>query len=158
MLKEYFYIQLSTWGLLIPLEHTAGVLTLNKAQICPIPGIPPAILGVVNQRGKLLWVLELSDLLGLDQEAKIIPSYNLTLVVLTASENTTDERSRQVGCVVSVPKEIVVLDSLQFQPVPASLNHSFLSGVVEIEKSLVYVLNVNAVFTALANLDILVTA
>ena len=158
MLKEYFYIQLSAWGVLIPLEHTAGVLTLSQTQICPIPGIPPAILGVVNQRGKLLWVLELSNLLGIAQEAKIIPRDNLTLVVLTANENTTESLSRQVGCVVSVPKEIVVLDSLQFKPVPASLNfRSFLSGVVEIEKLLVYVLNVNAVFTALANLDILVS-
>lgn len=158
MLKEYFYIQLSAWELLIPLEHTAGVLTLSETQICPIPGIPPAILGVVNQRGKLLWVLELSNLLGIAQEAKIIPRHNLTVVVLTANENTTDERSRQVGCVGSVPKEIVVLDSLQFKPVPASLNfRSFLSGVVEIEKSLVSVINVNAVFTALANLDILVS-
>lgn len=157
MISEYFYIQIHpATGLLIPLEHTAGVITLTSEQICPIPGIPPAILGVINQRGSLLWVLELSDLLGQDPSSRSLSKYNLNLIVLTASAAATGEQETpQVGCVVSLLKEIVFLNPEQFKPVPADfpISGSFLSGVAEIEQSLVSVLNVNAVFTALSNLD-----
>ena len=159
MLSEYFHIQLQpNTELLIPLEHTGGAIALPVEQICPIPGIPPAVLGVVNQRGKLLWVIQLSNLLGLRQsDTSLRAQYNLTLLVLSASSSPTtgEQESRMVGCVVSTLKEIIFLDSKQFKPVPAKspIFDSFLSGMVQIERSLVSVLNVNAVFTALSNLD-----
>jgi twitching motility protein PilI len=158
MLSEYFHIQLQpNIELLIPLEHTGSAISLPVEQICPIPGIPPAVLGVVNQRGKLLWVIQLSNLLGLRQsETSLRAQYNLTLLVLSATSRTTGEQeSRMVGCVVSTLKEIIFLDSKQFKPVPAKspILCSFLSGMAQIERSLVSVLNVNAVFTALSNLD-----
>lgn len=162
MLGEYFYIQLSTTELLLPLEHTEGAVSLTSVQICPIPGIPNSVLGVVNQRGKLLWVLELSNLLGLGQTPRLTPKYNFTAVVLTDLAGAQSRsRSRQVACVVSFLKGIVVLNREQFKPVPADyspLYSSFLSGVVEIEQSLVSILNVNAVFNTLANLDNLVSS
>ena len=154
MLSQYFYVQIyPATGLLIPLEHTVGAIALTSEQICPIPGISPALLGVVNQRGSLLWVLELSDLLGLGHPN--LSNYNLTLLVLTArGANGNIDSESQVGCVVSVLKEIVFLNPEQFKPVPAdSPIRSFLSGVTEIEQSLVSILNVNAVFTTLSNLD-----
>ena len=156
MLSQYFYVQIyPARGILIPLEHTVGAIALTSEQICPIPGISPALLGVVNQRGSLLWVLELSDLLGLGQSPKSLSKYNLTLLVLTArGANGNIESEPQVGCVVSVLKEIVFLNPEQFKSIPAdSPIRSFLSGVAEIEQSLVSVLNVNAVFAALSNLD-----
>ena len=158
MLSEYFHIQLQpNTELLIPLEHTGGAIALPVEQICPIPGIPPAVLGVVNQRGKLLWVIQLSSLLGLGQsDTSLRAQYNLTLLVLSATSRTTGEQeSRMVGCVVSTLKEIIFLDSKQFKPVPAKspIFDAFLSGMAQIDRSLVSVLNVNAVFTALSNLD-----
>ena len=158
MLSEYFHIQLQpNTELLIPLEHTGGAIALPVEQICPIPGIPPAVLGVVNQRGKLLWVIQLSSLLGLGQsDTSLRAQYNLTLLVLSATSRTTGEQeSRMVGCVVSTLKEIIFLDSKQFKPIPAKspIFDSFLSGMAQIDRSLVSVLNVNAVFTALSNLD-----
>lgn len=158
MLSEYFHIQLQpNTELLIPLEHTGGAIALPVEQICPIPGIPPAVLGVVNQRGKLLWVIHLSNLLGLGQsDTSLRAQYNLTLLVLSATSRTTGEQeSRQIGCVVSTLKEIIFLDSKQFNPVPAKspIFRSFLAGMAQIERSQVSVLNVNTVFTALSNLD-----
>lgn len=160
MLAEYFYIQLQrSLGLLLPLENTTGVITLTPEQICPIPGVAPALLGVANQRGKLLWVVELSNLLGLARPSnQVRNSYNLTLVVLTASSvnSTREQAERQIGCVVSALKGIVALNPQQFKPVPVEFSpslSSYLSGVAEIEQSQLAILNVNAVFTALSNLD-----
>lgn len=159
MLSEYFHIQLQpNTEILIPLEHTVGALALSREQICPIPGIPPAVLGVLNHGGKLLWAIQLSDLLGISQSGKNIKSpYNLTLVILTAktSRTTVEQAERQVGCVVSALKGIVLLNPKQFKPVPAQspILASFLSGMTQIDRSVVSVLNINAVFTALANLN-----
>lgn len=159
MLSEYFHIQLQpNTEILIPLEHTVGALALSRERICPIPGISPAVLGVINQHGKLLWAVHLSDLLGINQSAKSLKlKYNLTLVILTVNTDrtTVEQAERQVGCVVSALKGIVLLNPKQFKPVPAQypIFGSFLSGMTQIDRSLVSVLNVNAVFTALANLD-----
>lgn len=161
MLSEYFHIQLQPdTEILIPLEHTVGALALSREQICPIPGISPTALGVLNHGGKLLWAIQLSDLLGINQSAKSVKlQYNLTLIILTAktSRTTVEQIDRQVGCVVSALKGIVLLNPKQFKPVPTQspILASFLSGMTQIDRSPLSVINVNAVFTALANLDLI---
>jgi twitching motility protein PilI len=158
MLTEYFHIQLSpTTELLLPLDNTAGVVTLTLEQVCPIPGVAPTLLGVANQRGKLLWVLDLSGLLGLVSSVRNAHAKtNLTLVVLNGSVHTTREQDlRQVGCVVSLLKGIVSLDPEQFQPVPAEFSPAlklYGTGVARLEQP-VTALNVNAIFTALSTCD-----
>lgn len=157
-MSEYFYIQLGqSQDLLLPLENTAGVVTLALEQICPIPGVAPALWGVANQQGKLLWVLELSALLGLQPRNWIKSKYNLTLVVLTSRSvsSTTEPAERQIGCVVSELKGIVALSQQQLQPLAASASlNPYLFAMAEIEQTRVAVLNVGAVFATLSNLDL----
>lgn len=158
MSSEYFHVHLrQSVSIVIPLKITLEVITLARKEICPIPGVPPALLGVVNQRGRLLWVLELSDLLGLDpHKRKLQPQDDLTLCVLTAPQTRMplSLQDASVGCVVSELKGIVSLTREQFKPVPEEFPptiRSFISGVAEIEELSVALLNVNAVFTALSN-------
>jgi twitching motility protein PilI len=59
MLTDYFHVQLRQgMEVVLPLDSAVEVITLNQKEICPIPGVSPALLGVVNHRGKLLWVLQ----------------------------------------------------------------------------------------------------
>lgn len=156
-MSEYFYIQLGrSQNLLLPLENTAGVVTLALEQICPIPGVAPALWGVANQQGKLLWVLELSALLGLQPRNWVKSKYNLTLVVLTSRSvsSTTEPAERQIGCVVSELKGIVALSQQQLQPLTASSLNPYLCAMAEIEQTRVAVLDVGAVFATLSNLDL----
>ncbi|BFM40323.1 chemotaxis protein CheW [Synechocystis sp. LKSZ1] len=65
MVKDFFWVELtSALSLAIPLEQTAEVLSMGPTELCPVPGIKPAFLGVSNQRGQLLWVIDLNHLLG----------------------------------------------------------------------------------------------
>ncbi len=108
MINDYFCVQLHrSANVLFPLESTQEVISLTYGEVCPVPGVSSALIGVVNQRGKLLWVLELSDLLQLSetQYTRRSPD-NLTLLVL---RNCT-KSGQQVGCVVSALKGIVSLD------------------------------------------------
>ena len=83
MIQDYFSIQLSgDLRVALPLTHVETVARFQRQIICPIPGIPPFWLGVINQKGSLLWVLdgdrffELAS--SLDQA-----SPNLTTVILS---------------------------------------------------------------------------
>lgn len=161
MLIDYFHVQLrQSIGVLLPLDSTIEVITLNPREICLIPGVPPAVLGVVNQRGKLLWVIELSDLLGLAPLPKQVRlQHNLILVVLASRvADATIRQSGQIACVVSALSGVVTLDPQKFQPGAANspIHSSFLSGVAEI-KSPVGVLNVNAVLASLSSTPNLVS-
>lgn len=156
MLTDYFHVQLrQEMEVVLPLDSAVEVITLNQKEICPIPGVSPALLGVVNQRGKLLWVLQLSDFLGLAKSPKQRLQDNLILLVVTpeSANSSAIGRECQLACVVSALKGIVTLNSIKIKPVSARLAPnlgSFLSGVTEIEQSVVGVLNVNTVLSAIS--------
>ncbi len=160
MVKDYFCIQLrQSVKLALPLENVVEVITLNWEEICPIPGVAAALLGVVNQRGQLLWVLELgdllSDLLGLAPSPMRYRSRDrlkLLAIALHPAEQTPAEGSPQLACAVSAIEGVVSLDTDDIKPIPANLApsfSSFLSGVAAIENLQVALLNVPAVFAAL---------
>ncbi|MBW4636763.1 MAG: chemotaxis protein CheW [Gloeocapsa sp. UFS-A4-WI-NPMV-4B04] len=156
MLTDYFHVQLRQgMEVVLPLDSAVEVITLNQKEICPIPGVSPALLGVVNQRGKLLWVLQLSDFLGLAKSPKQRLQDNLILLVVTteSANSSAIGRECQLACVVSALKGIVTLNSIKIKPVSARLAPnlgSFLSGVTEIEQSVVGVLNVNTVLSGIS--------
>ncbi len=112
MVSDYFCGQLrQSVNVLFPLSSTQEVISLTYGEICSVPGVSSALIGVVNQRGKLLWVLDLSDLLQIAPERKVSRAQdNLTLLIL--SDNTKSEQ--QVGCVISALTGIISVDlSLQ---------------------------------------------
>ena len=108
MITDYFCCQLrQSVKVLFPLESTEEVISLTYEEICPVPGVSDSLIGVVNQRGKLLWVLELSDLLQIEPDNKIRRSPDtLTLLVLSNSHNS----EQQVGCVISHLEGIIPID------------------------------------------------
>lgn len=156
MLTDYFHVQLrQSIDVLLPLESTTEVISCTRGEICQIPGVESALLGVVNQRGKLLWVLDLSDLLKLPPSpTRSRFQDNLTLVVLSdrSLNSTAREAEHQVGCVVAALKGIVPLNASEFKPAPASFSSSLKSissNIVEIEDSFITVLNAKAVLAAI---------
>ncbi|HIK29445.1 MAG: chemotaxis protein CheW [Oscillatoriaceae bacterium SKW80] len=160
MIKDYFCIQVrQSVQLALPLENVIDVITLNWEKIYPIPGVAAALLGVVNQRGRLLWVLELGDLLS--QLLGLTPSpiryrvgerLKLLTITLNPVEQMPSEDSRQIACVVSELKGVVSLDTDNIKPIPTNLTpsfNSFLSGVAVIKNLPVALLNVPAIFATL---------
>ena len=124
MLTDYFHVQLRQgMEVVLPLDSAVEVITINQKEICPIPGVSPALLGVVNQRGKLLWVLQLSDFLGLAKSPKQRLQDNLILLVVTTelANSSAIGRECQLACVVSALKGIVTLNSIKIKPVSARL-------------------------------------
>lgn len=157
MLTDYFHLQLrQEVSLLIPMTHTVEVISQTRGEICPLPGVSPNLLGVVNQRGRLLWVLELSDLLGLAKSSnRSRPQDKLTILIITSNFSTTsilDEERPKVGCVVSRLQGIVSLNSESFEPLQDEFqitSRSLLEGMTTINNSPAAVLNVPALLAAI---------
>ncbi len=146
MLDDYFFVQLrQSIKVVLPLNSVKEVISLSYGEVCPIPGVAPALLGVVNQRGKLLWVLDLGDLLKIPPSVENLRSQaDLTLLVL---KNRINER--QVGCVVAALKGVVALDSTELQALdPQNLTptlKAFSSAIAIVEQEAVAALDINAI-------------
>lgn len=98
--QDYFQVELSNQDILmIPLEKVAEILTTNRNQICPIPGVHHGILGITNQRGRLLWVMELNP-------QKYQQQQKMTIVVISYN-------NKRIGCIVAKLKGIVSIDSTE---------------------------------------------
>ncbi|WP_254565102.1 chemotaxis protein CheW [Oscillatoria sp. HE19RPO] len=128
MLRTYAGLQLSPKvQVMVPIEQVIEEITLSRRQICPIPGVPEAILGVVNTGGKLLWVIDLADflteVLGLTRRS---PSRvdELTLVVIrkdpTPEPDPQEEESTvtPLACLVCDRLATLTLNSTQLTPIP----------------------------------------
>jgi twitching motility protein PilI len=144
MIIDYFKVELAqSQPLAIALDQTAEVLTLQRSEICPVPGVKPELLGVSNQRGKLLWFVDLSAILQI-----AFPSFQssrrekITAIVLS-SENL------KVAGVVANLKGIIDLDSRDFQPHP----HPCLLGQTRLDDSPLRILDVESVFQTLQLTD-----
>jgi len=143
-MKDYFKVKINQANLLaIPIESTREVINVLKSDICPICGVNSAILGVINHRGKLLWIVELENLLELNLnyggEKQNKPHEKLTIIILKNQE-------KQIGAVVNDLKEIVSLDLDQFELRDSNLPIKTYLNSEEISEK---ILDVDAVFTAL---------
>ncbi|MCL6436771.1 MAG: chemotaxis protein CheW [Leptolyngbyaceae cyanobacterium HOT.MB2.61] len=62
------YLRLSladTVPALLRMKQVQEVLVLPAARLTPIPNLPPLVLGLMNRRSRVLWVVDLPQLLGL---------------------------------------------------------------------------------------------
>lgn len=140
MIVDYFKVELAqSQFLAIALEQTAEVLTLQRIDICPIPGVKPELVGVSNQRGKLLWVIDLSAMLQLPPlNPRLSRQDKVTAVVLTT------ENYRIAGIVTNL-KGIISLNTESLDPHP----HPFLLAQTTFEDAVLTVLDVDAIFNGL---------
>ncbi|BAQ59684.1 hypothetical protein GM3708_89 [Geminocystis sp. NIES-3708] len=103
---DYFIVELNNdQKIAIPLDKVQEVMSISYNDICPIPGVKESLLGIVSQRGNLLWLLDLSRLL-----------YNFRLLNNSYSSSTilvTKLEENYIGLVVKKLGEIkdLVLDN-----------------------------------------------
>ncbi|MDC0835473.1 hypothetical protein AY599_01450 [Leptolyngbya valderiana BDU 20041] len=85
MERDYFKIRVSsTVRVALPLSQIEAALQIDRRLVCPVPGVAPALLGVINRRGTLTWVLDLSHFLELGP-LPAIPGQALKAIALSAS-------------------------------------------------------------------------
>ncbi|URR36087.1 chemotaxis protein CheW [Thermosynechococcus sp. HN-54] len=150
-IQEYFHVELPRRvNVAIPLEQTAEVFSLEPRDICLMPGVSAALLGISNQRGRLLWMLDLLQLLGVQHDWGRSPHQRWTALVMRDTDRSSP---RQLACVVSQLRGIIHVPPEKQQPVPQRLQRQvqqYLQGFVQFDRVPILLLNVEAIFASIA--------
>lgn len=124
------------------LEHIQEVLVLPGEQITLMPSMPDYVLGLMNRRSKVIWVVDLPQMLGLNPLGKDIQQYHIAIVSL---ENML------LGLAVQQVQGVVRLTVNDIQP---SLNDAtpnlipYLRGAVVRQSENLLVLDLKAIMIA----------
>ncbi|ERN40377.1 chemotaxis signal transduction protein [Rubidibacter lacunae KORDI 51-2] len=150
---DYFQLELAS-GVRVAaaIASVVEVTGCSRGEVCPLPGVPSALLGVLNQRGRLLWVLDLGRLLRLPPTSELPrPQDRLTLVILG------DRQGRaRLGCVVVALRGVVGLDREQLKPPPARLQadvRPLVSGMGITPDGLIAAIDVDAILASLQHVS-----
>ena len=103
------------------------------AQETPLPHAPAYVRGVVNLRGAVLPIVDLSERLGLGQAS---PSAQHVIIVAQIGANT-------VGLLVSAVSDILTVSDQMIQPTPAvaaGVASSYVQGLLTVENRMVSLL------------------
>ena len=85
---------------MLPTEDLGEIIKIDPSHIVPIFDLSPAVMGVYNHRGEVLWVVDLSSLLELEPlyQQNYYHSYNVLLI--NKDQKVLGLAVRQVGHLV----------------------------------------------------------
>lgn len=66
MAEQFLTLILPEQRVMLPAQQLLEVLSLSSDRLSPIPDTPSYAMGVTNWRGEVLWVVDLSALMGLE--------------------------------------------------------------------------------------------
>jgi positive phototaxis protein PixI len=112
----------------IDIDCVTELINIPVDRVVPMPHLPPAVMGVYNWRGEILWIADFGKLLGLNapQSARHSRSLQPTIVVSNLAAGTT----MTIGLMVAEIEEIEWCETAQIQaPTPDLLPQSLSSWV-----------------------------
>ncbi|GAC1470444.1 MAG: chemotaxis protein CheW [Chamaesiphon sp.] len=65
---------------ILSMQYAQEVVVVPMGRITPIPRMPFCVRGLLNQRNKLLWVVDLAHLLGLEPVDANLQQYNVAII------------------------------------------------------------------------------
>ncbi len=71
----------STQSLLIAVESIVAVQSLTIAEVLPVPQMNPAVMGLYNWRGEVIWLVDLAQQMGFSSLAEQQSRAFMTIVV-----------------------------------------------------------------------------
>ena len=125
----------------LPMKYAQQVLVVPAKRISPIPNMPNPVLGLLNQRSHVYWVVDLPQMLGL-QALDTVQQY---YVAIASSSNCP------LGLGVQELKGIVRLSADAIQPPIGKISpsiSSYLQGCVRQENEVLLILNAQAIIDA----------
>jgi positive phototaxis protein PixI len=129
---------------LLPMLQVQEVVSLPASRLAPMPNMPPCILGLMNRRSQVLWVVNLVQLLGLPSLPQTQRDYSL--VVIRSAGLT-------LALVVQQIKNHSWIAPESIQPVPEQLSprlQPYLRGCLLEETALALVLDADAIANSAA--------
>jgi positive phototaxis protein PixI len=112
---------------LMEIDLVTELVNIQIDRVVPMPHLQPAVMGVYNWRGEILWIVDLAMSMGMN--GSLLRTRSLQPTIVLTSRVTTEHPARKtVGLVVNEIAEIEWFDRDLIQSsVPAHIHPKFLS-------------------------------
>ena len=125
---QFVIFQLSEQLFGIRIEDVQEILDYQK--ITPVPYAPKFVKGIIDLRGEIVPVIELS---------KNTNEYSKHKLIVVSLQN------QQAAILVSDVTEVTAIDEVDIRKPPALLCHKALAGIIKLNNQLVILLNVEKI-------------
>jgi positive phototaxis protein PixI len=112
--QQFLGFNLAQSQAMLPTQQLTEILRLQVSQVVPIPDMLPSVLGVCNWRGEILWLVDLSALLGFQ------PLYTRTLRQGQVTIVIIHHQGHRLGLAVDLIHQMVWCDPQKIQPQPTA--------------------------------------
>jgi positive phototaxis protein PixI len=141
--EAFLQIQLNAdnWAVLA-LKNAQEVVTIPAHKITPIPNMNPYILGLLNQRSRVLWVVDIAQMLGLEPLSRKAREYNVTIIKV---------KNISLALIVKKVQGVIRLDTDLIQSSLSNISPEltpFLRGIFLEKKRVLLVLDAEAIINA----------
>ncbi|NER78370.1 MAG: purine-binding chemotaxis protein CheW [Leptolyngbya sp. SIO1D8] len=75
-----FHLGHQSYPAVFSMQHVQEVFTLSSQQLTPMPNMPPCMLGLMNHRSRVVWVVDLALLLEINRLDITAQQYNLIVI------------------------------------------------------------------------------
>lgn len=126
----------------LPMNNTQEVLRIKRDRITPIPNMPDCVFGLLNQRSRIFWIVDLAQLLDIQPLDRSFQEYNLVII-------QTKETS--LGLAVPSIKGVIRFSLEDIQSPVGNVDPGlvpYLQGCVLQEKSVLLVLDPETIVTS----------
>lgn len=124
---------------LFPMQYAQEVLIVPGQRLTAMPGMPVGVLGLMNRRSRVFWLVDLAQILGLPPLAPNLQQYNVAL--MRVGQAAMGLAVQEVKGVARFPRELI--QSLQ-GPTPSSLA-MYLQGMILQPTEVLLVLEAEAI-------------
>ncbi|MDG2991875.1 chemotaxis protein CheW [Candidatus Synechococcus calcipolaris G9] len=141
--EAYLRLQLSdSLSAILPMQQTQEVLVVPSLRLTPMPNMPPPVIGLLNHRNRVVWVVDLPHLLDLPSLPMDMPQQTIAIVRVD---------QQPLALAVSQIRGVIRLmpDAIQSPvgTVPAALV-PYLSGCCLLDSEMLLVLDPRAIIGA----------
>ena len=139
---SYPYLQLQLTAnivAIVAMKYAQEVLTLSSRRITPMPNMPDCVIGLLNQRNRVFWVADLSQMLNMQPVERNLQQYHLAIIRV---------EDIPLGLIVSQVKGTVRLSLSAIQSPQGKVISSlepYLQGYCQQEDKKILVLNPEAI-------------
>lgn len=126
--------------MLVPIGAVREILEVGRST--PLPRAPDFVLGVMNLRGSVVPVIDVSARFGQGRA----PLGKRSAIVVVDVQSTEDEQRMVAGMLVDAVYEVLDVDAASIESVPAlgvAVPHEFLSGMVNVRGNYEPLLSLN---------------
>jgi positive phototaxis protein PixI len=103
------------WG--IEIAHVKELVNILIDRVVPMPQLPPAVMGVYNWRGEILWIVDLAMLLGAAGSARR-SHHLLPTLIISDPTSVIDGAANTIGLVI---EEIADIEWCELDPSCAAI-------------------------------------